>query len=1260
MKKSTVSRINNPQIYLRNLIESSQQESSEDDLNLKIANDCYYSADDYDSSRDFYIKSKNVSYESIQNKLKHDIRIATITSKKGNNYVGLTYPILKPYVENDIINYRHVATQVISDFGKATYLTYIGGYQPIGNDVNPSNIYVSTGLATSLSVVEALKGFDDNALIINAIVDNNVLKVISMLKSIYSNHYNNDRIYLIPDNDIYIKREGGTASFSGMETALSVAKYFPSVRMVDIAVGDYISNAQRPTDANDVVGAFIDSDVVGQEFEYQDKKEVGLDYLRMLIEHSYSATDYVTQVLNHPLPVLDNQNPKITRELVPSQDDRLKLLTKNKWGVKQDNIALSPDPRGLAISTLDENIVSFYKEINEITDEKKRDLIDKNILRHIETQNKYLVNVYSFITHKLGAKTFLNIKNLSKKLGKLGYSSSSIRLNLDVNAVSSYSFPLYDLNVRASDLDHISSTGECKVEITQKFPYVYSHEFVIGDFIEASYDVFRNDLLEKDILNAGFTLAEFDIINRRWLDIYFTSRMLSNVDFNLIPKGGYVSNIDAKTFFNSPITALITSTGSGKTTAIKKFCDEAKKNELAPVVITPLRSLTTANAKKLNLLHYKELGKDGYENSSSAIANGISTTVHSIKKLEKLHAEKCALAIDEFVSVTKAISSEPFYKGTPIENIIEFRRLVRGAHTLLLSDATATTEDLNKFLKLFGINGKKVQVFDNLGGKENCDVFIYDKEKEIFSTLYDSVIKGNYVLVSCSSIAKVKEIKHTFLKRTRLTDSDILCLTEETSLEQRSIDFCESPNDEVDNYQVILMSPYVNSGISIDEFYNRRKRTIFSFMTDKVSDGNDWMQSISRYRTSKMNKNGERVSIHSYFERTSSNFIAYSLKQLVNFVEHNTQFKSIEKFAEAVNNELYSKTALDIEEWAVNLRDRRDDDVLKWCIKTGIKIHTGTACNTEILTEAYGEFKKAAVELEQKEIDELIAIFKEHGHVRGVELTQLQEKQKASRVSENERKLLRLGHIGKQFNYPDGAWMHNAINLSYSKQLYLYNRAGLCLEDTRHLISEKAAAFEEDWLKSSNSFIASHHKLFKYNTILYPASKMLFNILGISFDKNSKSGELEFNYKNPVIRLIDDNGKYTSDELKFLHYFILTGEVTDNIDDIHNLEINKDHLNSFLKRLFGIKNVEIGSGIIDIVVSMAKYFGLPVKAIEGIDGVAILSPYLTVKTPYNPLKVWNDDLTVFDSENQPVQYLHVIHKLILISMDTYSKQCLLD
>jgi hypothetical protein len=294
-----------------------------------------------------------------------------------------------------------------------------------------------------------------------------------------------------------------------------------------------------------------------------------------------------------------------------------------------------------------------------------------------------------------------------------------------------------------------------------------------------------------------------------------------------------------------PLTGLI-AIASAKGTEKTKLLARETANDSKIVALTHLRSLRKNLAHRLNLQVLNDLDRAkgfGFLGNTDRIA----LCVHSLLAINPRDYVGCTLAIDEAAQVFRTLLTSKLCNKNGMRGALLARleELMRVAGRIIIADADLSDFELNYTQKLRGENIPPYLIL-NHHKPESYPVAIVDSSTDdcAIAMLMEDLRLGEKVMICCDSkdkadaIAKMVGELGLYL-RVMLVTSD----GEQADAEDDGL-FVAEINHRVTNYDVLIVSPSMSTGVSIETPHFSK---VYGFFSGVLGDG-DIAQMLIRYR----------------------------------------------------------------------------------------------------------------------------------------------------------------------------------------------------------------------------------------------------------------------------------------------------------------------------------------------------------------------------------------------------------------------------
>jgi hypothetical protein len=288
------------------------------------------------------------------------------------------------------------------------------------------------------------------------------------------------------------------------------------------------------------------------------------------------------------------------------------------------------------------------------------------------------------------------------------------------------------------------------------------------------------------------------------------------------------------------LLALKAPKGTGKSTRIKQYIQQAKEDRWLVVSVTPRINLGVGQAHEWGI---KWIHEDGIQEFIDGGRNDMSCCWDSLHKFEKMEYrnKQVLFIIDEVESGLEHLSLSSTFKGKGNRARVyaQLRRLIQHIREcgglIIAADADLTNISVN-FLKLLG-KDLPVTIIENTFLAEKLEIPVYHGEfGEVQVLVKDALEFGLPFLFACDGKEKVKDMHKyavEFLgKNEALKDQvdRLWCIHAENANDEDNQRRLKDINKAIRDEQpiAVFFSPTITVGLSIDERYFNEGFGLFS------------------------------------------------------------------------------------------------------------------------------------------------------------------------------------------------------------------------------------------------------------------------------------------------------------------------------------------------------------------------------------------------------------------------------------------------
>ena len=397
--------------------------------------------------------------------------------------------------------------------------------------------------------------------------------------------------------------------------------------------------------------------------------------------------------------------------------------------------------------------------------------------------------------------------------------------------------------------------------IARACSYVGHNKIATVSEFKTAYNRLRKTVKARHFDNGGYVRSLLKKYFNRRLEAIKTTNLIT--DFSGVTCHELNNNTAIAKLINSQDKAIFINTrqmGAGKTLLMKEIADywlgrsfstDMHKHKL-PVYVCHRVSLTRSASGRLNLEYYDDVlpGK-GYKS--------LATCVNSIVKHEVSETVK-VLFIDE-----SRQTLEHVLNGTCENRLAVYNELVaaiQNADLVLMADA-----DFNQFTLdwVKSIANKPIHAITQKPAKTEKTIYQLGNHNATLNHAKEALQQSLNVWIFAESMQQarkadlwlnspdlsdkdtVESLMTELLKDSDLTREQVLLVHSENKGDPAQAAFLENPNEESKKYRLVIHTPVISSGVSIEHEHFDRVYAMFS----NVLPPNEMLQTIGRVRTAK-------------------------------------------------------------------------------------------------------------------------------------------------------------------------------------------------------------------------------------------------------------------------------------------------------------------------------------------------------------------------------------------------------------------------
>ena len=261
-------------------------------------------------------------------------------------------------------------------------------------------------------------------------------------------------------------------------------------------------------------------------------------------------------------------------------------------------------------------------------------------------------------------------------------------------------------------------------------------------------------------------------------------------------------------------------TGKGKTQKVgKPFADWCQSKNYTFLSVAHLRSLISELSSRLNTSHYEDEKKNHAIAKKSGIEaqgfiDSLSVCLPSLLNhaYSKFMNGIKYLFIDEITQVLNVFASDRVFSSADVEQVFSFfKELIRKAECLIVADANINQQTID-FIESCRPN-EQFNIVEIKPQDEQKKAWIYESDNELTAKILSDVIGLNKkVWITCDSPKQGRLLYELFNSRNIKAR---LILGQDHKIKGMA-EFLKDVSNESLNYQVIIASPAISSGVSVE------------------------------------------------------------------------------------------------------------------------------------------------------------------------------------------------------------------------------------------------------------------------------------------------------------------------------------------------------------------------------------------------------------------------------------------------------------
>lgn len=327
----------------------------------------------------------------------------------------------------------------------------------------------------------------------------------------------------------------------------------------------------------------------------------------------------------------------------------------------------------------------------------------------------------------------------------------------------------------------------------------------------------------RDTIRKLKTITDFERITRYNVDGKSLAEIATLIEFETLRTNG-VLTLDNRGM------------GGNKTNTMVEL---AKRLSGGIAYISPLVSVCKNAGDRLGFCDYQSTSVD-FVNSYSKRIN-LSICINSIEKYH-LAQNFTHLFIDEAAAVYASIFDDTGTNKHQQQKLVNnLRAAFKAAKSVLIADAGLSDIEVAFFKSLAG--DKTINLIETTPKESDKNHWLLKNHSHSHELILRDLNNGKRGVVACDTVANAIAVQK-YLVANGIDSNRILLATGENNGGDNQADFIENPNDNAHKYDVVIHSPIIRSGTSI-EFADY----LFTYLLyDGVIGTSDAMQMLGRNR----------------------------------------------------------------------------------------------------------------------------------------------------------------------------------------------------------------------------------------------------------------------------------------------------------------------------------------------------------------------------------------------------------------------------
>lgn len=305
---------------------------------------------------------------------------------------------------------------------------------------------------------------------------------------------------------------------------------------------------------------------------------------------------------------------------------------------------------------------------------------------------------------------------------------------------------------------------------------------------------------------------------------------------------------------NTDITLVKSPKGTGKTYWLESIVKQCKKDKLSVLLIGHRQSLIQSVAARLQLTPYiYEYSPDAHDKQADRIKTNKPTKYYAIcadslsTLLDTRKDKYDVILIDEVEQVFSHLTANTL-KHRRVETFLYFKHYVNCAKKVFVMDADLNRLTVYTLHGFFDDKSKSLRFIINDYREAGRQIDLYEDKPHLMNDLIDAIGKNQRCFVCSNSKKQVQKLA-CYIEEHFGARKKVLTITSDNSQESAIQDFIRNIKTTILDYDVVIASPSVGTGIDITFPHNAQKiDAVYGFFEARVNTHFDIDQQLSRVR----------------------------------------------------------------------------------------------------------------------------------------------------------------------------------------------------------------------------------------------------------------------------------------------------------------------------------------------------------------------------------------------------------------------------